>query len=813
MLFLKLNFLTMKTKPFLILLCFMLILCQSTLINLSGQAKLSINDQGYFEMPGFDVMVFDDYYPNGHQSGVTIVQNGIRVAANGDIRFGLYPEKGLKKVDKPAGTIEAEINYPDISFKYIVKVKAVDRKIIVTADLAKPLPSELEGKAWFSLELFPAILFGKSWNMDNQTGFFPTDSYGPLSGQDLLPYAVGKVLTVSPEEESQRFTIKSLKGDLQLVDGRISSKSGWYIVRTPIPSGQTKNVIEWEIEASTIEDFLYAPVIHISQVGYLPDEPKKAVIEFDKQLSVSGNVEIMKINSDGSRSNVFSAAPVMWGKFLKYNYAVCDFTSLKEPGIYVIKYGNVTSNLFKIGKEVYNRYVWQPTLEYFLPVQMCHMRIEQGTRVWHDWCHLDDAIMAPTNHKHFDGYEQGPATFTEFKYPDHVPFLDRGGWHDAGDYDLRIESQAVTTWRLAMMYELFNIDLDATTVDQQKRVTTIHKPDGVPDALQQVEHGVLTILGGYKGLGRLYRGMISPTGKQYGLMGDGSSQTDNLIYSRDLPEDTRTAYQSSVMDDNWVFTEDDPGHELIGAASLASAARVLKKYRPEMAAECQKAAEDIFMISGQKTMVDELIAAAAELYITTNNKTYLDAITSQKDYILAHMQGTAWAVGMVYEKISDPVFRNEMDKAVKDYAVQLDKEAASTPFGVPYKPDVWGDGWTIQSLGVQYYFLVTGFPGVFKPERIYDAMQFVLGCHPGVNTASFASGVGVNSLTAAYGVNRADLSYIPGGVASGTAIIRPDFPELKENWSFLWQQTEYVMGGGETDFMFLVLATNHLLKK
>lgn len=40
-----------------------------------------------------------------------------------------------------------------------------------------------------------------------------------------------------------------------------------------------------------------------------------------------------------------------------------------------------------------------------------------------------------------------------------------------------------------------------------------------------------------------------------------------------------------------------------------------------------------------------------------------------------------------------------------------------------------------------------------------------------------------------------------------------DLPELKENWSFLWQQTEYVMGGGETDFMFLVLATNQLLKK
>jgi hypothetical protein len=804
----------MKTKPVLLLVCFFLFSCLSSLSTINGQDKLTINDQGYFEMPGFDVMVFDDYYPMGHQSGVTIIQNGVRVAANGDIRFGLAaPPKNVKKVDKNAGTIEAEVNYPEISFKYTIKVKAAGKKIIITADLGSALPSDLAGKAWFNLELFPAILFGKSWNMDNKTGFFPTDSYGPVSGPDLIPYAVGKVLTVAPEVEAQRLVVKSLKGDIELVDGRNSGKAGWFIIRTSIPSDETANVIELEIEANTIKNFVYQPVIHISQVGYLPGEPKKAVIEFDKKTSISGKVNVLKLSADGSMKSVLSVAPVMWGKFLKYNYAVCDFTNLKEDGIYIIKYGDVSSNLFRIDKDIYNRYVWQPTLEYFLPVQMCHMRIEQGSRVWHDYCHLDDAIMAPTNLTHFDGYSQGPETFTSFKNPDHVPNLDRGGWHDAGDYDLRIESQAVTTWRLAMMYEYFGIDFDATTVDQPSRIVTIHKPDGIADALQQVEHGVLTILGGYKGLGRLYDGMISPTRKQYSLMGDASSQTDNLNYSRDLPEGAKTTYQSSVMDDNWVFTEDHPGHEMLGAATLASSSRVLKKWKPEMSLECLNAAEDIYATAAKKRMVGERIAAAAELFMTTGKSQYLADIISQKEYILANMGRTAWAVGMVYSKITDQVFRKDMDKAVRDYAVLLEKEAASTPFGVPYKPDVWGDGWTIQSSGVRYYFLVTGFPGVFTPDRIFSSVQFVLGCHPGENTASFASGVGVKSLTAAYGTSRADLSYIPGGVASGTAVIRPDFPELKDNWPFLWQQTEYVMGGGETDFMFLVLATNKLLGK
>jgi len=91
-------------------------------------------------------------------------------------------------------------------------------------------------------------------------------------------------------------------------------------------------------------------------------------------------------------------------------------------------------------------------------------------------------------------------------------------------------------------------------------------------------------------------------------------------------------------------------------------------------------------------------------------------------------------------------------------------------------------------------------------------MNFILGCHPGNNTASFASGVGANSVTTAYGFNRADWTYIPGGIVSGTALIRPDFPELL-NWPFLWQQTEYVLGGGTTDYLFLVLAADHILNK
>ena len=78
-----------------------------------------------------------------------------------------------------------------------------------------------------------------------------------------------------------------------------------------------------------------------------------------------------------------------------------------------------------------------------------------------------------------------------------MPNLDRGGWHDAGDYDMRVESQSGTMLGLTQAYEAFNMDYDNTTVDQINHLVELHKPDGKPDVLQQIEHGALSVVGGY----------------------------------------------------------------------------------------------------------------------------------------------------------------------------------------------------------------------------------------------------------------------------------------------------------------------------
>jgi endoglucanase len=424
---------------------------------------------------------------------------------------------------------------------------------------------------------------------------------------------------------------------------------------------------------------------------------------------------------------------------------------------------------------------------------------------------MDDALMAPVNHTHFDGYFQGASTYTKYQPGEHVPGLNIGGWHDAGDYDLRIESQSETVYRLSLAYELFKPEYDETTIDQFNRNVEIHKPDGIPDILQQIEHGVLSIVGGYESMSRLYRGIISPTLAQYVLLGDGSTMTDNLVYHENGKDPI--LHQQLPKDDNWVFTEENPRRQLQVAYALAAAGRVLNvnHYNNELSAKCITIAKELYQRNSTARVTDK-IQSAAEIFLATSEQEYKSFLLENADSLAQNVERFAEVLGRITAKLNNPTVTRTIESAVRKANDRTNVIQEDNPYGVPYKPFIWGAGWGIQSFGVKQLFLHLGFPKTFKREPAFNALNFVLGCHPGENTSSFVSGVGTRSVTAAYGVNRDEWSYIPGGVVSGTALIRPDLPELK-SWPYFWQQTEYVMGGGTIDFMILALAADQLLNE
>ncbi|HKG96120.1 MAG TPA: glycoside hydrolase family 9 protein [Gemmatimonadaceae bacterium] len=794
----------------------------------SGPAfRLTTRD--YFRRGPVDVMAFQDFYPDGHQGGVSVIQHGVRVASNGDLRleptpgqWSPMPQQDRREVRRADNEVVTWLSYPDTSknrhgfnpivypaleLRYAVRVRGEGDAVRVTVDLDRPLPAEWVGRVGFNLELYPADLFGKSWSLGGTSGLFPRQAMGPETRAPWgelqpVPLASGTRLTIAPETELQRLTIESRSGELHLYDGRNQHYNGWFIVRSLVLGGATKNAIDWVVRPHGVAGWKAAPVVQLSQVGYHPRQKKVAVVELDAADDGRGVMHLERVRDAGGLEVVLSKEPAAWkGEFLRYSYRHFDFSAVTRPGTYVIRYRSARTHPFRIADDVYARGVWQPTLEYFLPAQMCHMRVEENYRVWHGLDHLDDARMAFTDSNHFDGYVQGPSTLTRFRGGEPVPGLDRGGWHDAGDYDLRIESQADEVYVLASMYELFGIEWDDTRIDQAQRLAQIHVPDGKPDLLQQTEHGLLSILGGYRSLGRLYRGIQDADLKQYVLLGDIVNNTDNRVD----PAVTRGA------DDRMVFTEQNPSHEYKGIAALAIAGRVLRRYDPALARESEAAAEALWRQPRDAAQgLDDRVVAAAELLLTTNRPEYRDALVALRPRIVERVGQVGWAVGRALPLIGDPAFERAVREAVaRDFAA-VQAAQRKNPYGVPYEPYIWGAGWGIQEFGVRQYYLHRAFPDVVSDEYMLNALNFVLGVHPGTNTASFASGVGARSMTTAYGTNRADWSYIPGGVVSGTALIRPDFPELKD-FPFLWQQGEYVLGGGATNYMFLVLAAQQVL--
>ena len=822
-------------------------------------SQLALNDLEYLEMPGLNVMLAHDYYPEGHQGGVGFILNGRRLATNGDIRLDRTPGQwqptpvvGKRVVDRATGEVSVHcafpddsknrkgfnpIEYPDLEFGYTVRIRPEGAAFRIVVDLDAPLPAEWIGKVGFNLELFPGLLFGRSFATENGDGLFPLQANGPGVIDAAGEYrqqalATGRTLTIAGESDELRTTIEdSLGGGLELVDGRAQHSNGWFVVRSLIASGATKRAVDWLVSPHAIPGWKAEPVLQLSQVGYHPEQPKWAIVELDPRDTARAPLTVSRLGLDGKLETALESVADEWGRFLRSDYLRLDFSAVTKPGLYVVSYGAKRSNPFRIAADVYGRHVWQPTLEYFLPIQMCHMRINDRYRVWHGACHLDDARMAPVGFTHFDGYAQGPSTLCKYQPGEHVPGLDRGGWHDAGDDDLRIESQAGTVHGLALAYEEFRVDYDGTTIDQANRVVEIQRPDGKPDLLQQIEHGLLTVLGGHRSLGRFYRGIIVPTKRQYVHLGEFSMQTDNRDFDPAQPGAAALPIDGGVAgsaDDRWVFTEDNPLRDLQTAAALAAAARVLPGYDDALAAECREVAETVWrtvdeskaeLPAWMRGQPGPRVGLAVELLLATGDRVYADYLLAQRAAICANLRGdkehprrprSAWVVCRALGAVGDESFTAEVTAAAREYRAHIAAVEHNTPYGVPYEPDIWSAGWQIQHFGFEQYYLHRAFPEIFPRDSVLHALDFILGCHPGANTASFVSGVGSRSVTAGYGFNRADWSHIPGGSVSGTALIRPDFPELLE-WPFLWQQTEYVLGGGTTDYLFLVLAADSLL--
>ncbi len=176
-------------------------------------------------------------------------------------------------------------------------------------------------------------------------------------------------------------------------------------MRSLLPTGQTGKVMEWYMEANTLPEWTREPNIGFSQAGYTTGQKKVSVIELDKHDTPLTTATLWRVEADGSEVPALTGPARTWGMYLRYNYVTFDFSEVREPGLYYIQYGDFKTNSFPIDNDVYQG-IWHTTLDVWLPIQMDHMTVNEGYRIWHGTPYKDDAMQAPTNHRHFDGYTQ-----------------------------------------------------------------------------------------------------------------------------------------------------------------------------------------------------------------------------------------------------------------------------------------------------------------------------------------------------------------------------------------------------------------------
>ncbi len=820
-----------------------IIVCMATIV---FAQDLTINDKEYFDSPALSVLVFHNVYPVGMQGGIEIIQHNERIATNGNLEFKLNKEKKaipgvdyfhvpIPKIEKPERIVDRSKNqimipfhYDKVGLKYhILITPCEDGAFSVDVNFDDSVKADLFDEIAFEILFYPEAFAGKSYMSENGFGYFPFDFMSKVEfngdKENVQPLVSGKNIILAVEDPLLKMKIVSHAGEMKIIDDRWAAQRMWFKLIANADLTKQHKAVSLTFYPNIQKDWVKPSMIAVSQAGYHTRQQKRAIIELQKGIQNPEPVRLMKLESDGLFHEIESKIPEIWGDYLRYTYVVYDFSNTVTPGLYRLEYGDVISNIFKIADDIYKHSVWQPALETFIPVQMCHMSVRDRGRLWHAACHLDDALQAPAPLPFFDGFKQSEKTDTRFEPKTTIPGLNTGGWHDAGDDDVNTGSSGRTTYHLALAIEEFRLNSDQTTVDFDKREVHLHKPDGISDALQQVVHGLHWLLAQYHQIDHSIVGLISSSWETYLQTADWGVFTDNLFYNPDMKPDEKDDQFSGKFDDRYAFTNKDTRREYLVAAILSASNRVLKDYDKNLADECIKYAQKIWeyeenhepiiypSVGTPRNLIAERTNAAVELYLATSEQKYLEAILSKDDEILKEIKETGWMISRVIDQINNETFRKNYEKRLQEYSKSHSNHLSETPFGVITGVQVWGIAWNILWHTQKHYYLIKKYPHLFPREQLFDAVNYTLGVHPGSNT-SLVSTVGTHRPIPAFGINRSDYSYIPGGVYSGTGFLLPDFPELKDDHPYLWQQSEYIVFGA-APYIFCVLAADKLLNE
>jgi endoglucanase len=344
--------------------------------------------------------------------------------------------------------------------------------------------------------------------------------------------------------------------------------------------------------------------IRLNQVGFYPRSQKIAVVTGD----VNGSA--FYITSTNLRDTFFTGVlpQSRQSAFSKTTTRTADFSSLTRKGSYVMHVPQVgLSHVFKIDDDIY-REVAVATLKGFYYQRASMALTAEYAGKWHRSAGHPDTVV----YVH-------PSAATD-KRPAGTLISSTYGWYDAGDYNKYIVNSGITMGTLLSAYE----DFPAYYKNLSVRIPESN--DAVPDLVNEIVYNLRWMLtmqdpfdGGvyHKCTNAVFDGMVMPgvtTAPRYVVQKstaatlDFSAVTAQAVrvlkpFQQHFPRLADSCLSAAIK--AWGWAEKNP-------AVLYEQDEMNKHFKPEVTTGAY----------GDRTVKDEWMWAAAEMYITTNDSRY-----------------------------------------------------------------------------------------------------------------------------------------------------------------------------------------------
>lgn len=291
---------------------------------------LKLNDKCVFESRGVDVHIYDN------PGGLRIYQKDRIVASSGGLYLGQEPFV-VENNNVDIASDKIEVKLVGGAQSVFLKAKPSGLGLALSVFLPEPIPVEMSGSVVLEVNLLPGLYLGKMCLLDGKPSVVSANSQ------------VANHIVIAPESDDLRISFRS--ENLIWMNADISGVK----IRSAVPAGAVGEVLQWYVEPSYDSRWARDAELGYSHIGYVNAQKKLAVIMIDAKSNPDAGLLIYKINEDGYRQQVLQPSVKIWGRNdERSSYAVCDFSMLKESGIYCIEYDGVMSEAFVVSEDVFD---------------------------------------------------------------------------------------------------------------------------------------------------------------------------------------------------------------------------------------------------------------------------------------------------------------------------------------------------------------------------------------------------------------------------------------------------------------------------